>query len=111
MKKLLLLQVLRVDCSRNGEEETNISLEIPDKILVGSDISLPTNVTGGISMCTVNEQKITNISELEVGIHTLICTVTSSTGNKKTVTKEVEIFNDINPPVIEENTEVESSGE
>ena len=93
------------------EEETSISLEIPDTILVGSDIVLPTSVTGGTSVCRVNEKEITNISELGVGTYTITCSVTSNAGNKKEISKEVEIYEDVLPPEIENNTVEESLGE
>ena len=74
----------------------DITLDIPDRILVGENHTLPTSVTGGNSICKIGEQEINNTSSLEVGTYDILCTVTSEHGTTKDVSKQVEIYEENN---------------
>jgi len=82
----------------------DITLELDDKILLGASNNLPTTVTGGTALCKVGDTTVTNTSELEVGLHNIICTVTSSKGTVKEISKQIEIYEETST---EEETESE----
>ena len=77
----------------------DITLDIPDRILVGESFNLPTSVTGGSSTCKIGEEEINNTSSLTVGNYDILCTVTSNHGTTKNVSKRVEIYEEL----LEEN--------
>jgi len=94
------------------DETIDITLEIPDKILVGSSYKLPTSVTGNNYVCKIGETEYTNTESLEIGQHEIICNVTSIGGNTKEVTKQIEVYQETssdNPGSGEGETEENSN--
>ena len=74
------------------DEEIDIALELPDRILVGSSNPLPTSVIGSNYSCKVGDTQYQDTKDLEIGSYEITCSVVSIGGNKKEVTKQIEIY-------------------
>jgi hypothetical protein len=80
--------------------EPQVTIDIEDKIGLGSNNTLPTsynvdtNLSGGTVECKDNNTTVTNTSELELGNHTITCTVTTGSGKKATVSKTISVVNE-----------------
>ena len=88
------------------DENTDITLEVPDRILVGSDYPLPTSVTGSSYSCKIGDTEYTNTKDLGVGTYEIVCGVTSIGGNTKEVTKQLEVYEE-DTPTEEEDSNLE----
>ncbi len=83
--------VLKVDPT-----EPVIELNIANKIQLGYDQEIPTyykqTLSGTTVECKDGDTVVTNIKELKVGSHKLICTAKTGAGKKATVEKNVKII-------------------
>ena len=77
-------------------EEPVIELNIANKIQLGYDQEIPTyykqTLSGTTVECKDGDTVVTNIKELTVGDHKIICTAKTGAGKKATVEKNVKII-------------------
>ena len=89
-------------------------LNIPEKILFGSDYKLPTTYTtgksGGTSICKINNVTVDNTKELQIGSYLIECSVVSGSGLISNVSKTINIVSQmkLNEVILSQNEIVTS---
>ena len=89
-------------------------LDIPEKILFGSDYKLPTTYTtgksGGTSICKINNETVDNTKELQIGSFLIECSVVSGSGLTTNVSKTINIVSQmkLNEVILTQNEIVTS---
>ena len=77
-------------------EAPTIELDIPDSILEGTEYTIPTNYTTGISggtpICKIEDTEYTTTKDLKTGAYTIECSLINGTGKEVKVTKEINII-------------------
>ena len=102
-KEVTITKILNVK-----DEKIDIALELPDRILVGSSNPLPTSVIGSNYSCKVGDTQYQDTKDLEIGTYEITCSVVSVGGNKKEVTKQLEIYEEASTDtdIKDENDEI-----
>ena len=102
-KEVTITKILNVK-----DEKIDITLELPDRILVGSSNPLPTSVIGSNYSCKVGDTQYQDTKDLEIGTYEITCSVVSVGGNKKEVTKQLEIYEEASTDtdIKDENDEI-----
>ena len=103
-------KITKID-TESGDMSLN---EIPSKITVGSEYSIPSsysfnNISGGEVKCYDNDKEISNTKDLSVGSHNIICISSTKAGITIKITKNI-IVEEANK-IVEENKIEESKGD
>ena len=76
--------------------EPSITLDIPEKIELGTDYSLPTSYevgeSGGEAICKIGEEVVTSTKDLGLGKYTIECSLVNGIGKRVSITKDIEIM-------------------
>ena len=76
--------------------EPSISLDIPEKIELGTDYSLPTSYevgeSGGSAICKIGDEEVTSTKDLGLGKYTIECSLVNGAGKRVSITKDIEIM-------------------
>lgn len=88
--------------------------EIPSKITVGSEYSIPSsysfnNISGGEVKCYDNDIEVSSTKDLSVGSHNIVCISSTKAGITIKITKNI-IVEEANK-IVEENKIEESKGD
>jgi len=90
-----------------------VLIDIPDKITLNSDYTLPTSYkvgsSGGTPVCKIEDEIVTNTKDLSVGTYTVNCSLTNGVGVTSTTSKTFKIAELTFGEVILENNEIISA--
>ena len=103
-------KITKID-AESGEMSLN---EIPSKITVGSEYSIPSsysfnNISGGEVKCYDNDREVSSTKDLSVGSHNIVCISSTKAGITIKITKNI-IVEEANK-IVEENKIEESKGD
>ena len=103
-------KITKID-TESGDMSLN---EIPSKIIVGSEYSIPSsysfnNISGGEVKCYDNDKEVSNTKDLSVGSHNIICISSTKAGITIKITKNILVEEE--NKTVEENKIEESKGD
>ena len=103
-------KITKID-TESGDMSLN---EIPSKITVGSEYSIPSsysfnNLSGGEVKCYDNDKEVSNTKDLSVGSHNIICISSTKAGITIKITKNILVEEE--NKTVEENKIEESKGD